>query len=345
MHPIQPQSGMDDTEWIELTLEDGLVSLDGFDDEQADGMKLYLSSQMVYLVGLIPAMETLFLTVEHSYCVKHIYNNFKVNHKRLELKDALWRCATTTIVREFERGMALTDCLVNNLSESFNSMILKSRDKPTLTMLEWIRVRIMTRLYTKRKGIESYVGKLCPNIQDRLEKLKVESKSFSATPADLNGIPCKHEITAIFKNIETPEYYTHPCYLKQTYMEIYKDLLPPMPGQLEWAEIGQLALVARHIYKPTGRSPKQRKRAADEPRNPYRASRLNRPVKCVKCKREGQNARGCKADITGETPWERRQRLQKQKAASGGVPTARTKSGSTSQATSQPPQLASQLLS
>ena len=56
-------------------------------------------------------------------------------------------------------------------------------------------------------------------------------------------------------------------------MEIYKDLLPPMPSQLEWAKIGQLALVECHIYKPPGRSPKQRKRAADEPRNPYRANR------------------------------------------------------------------------
>ena len=48
---------------------------------------------------------------------------------------------------------ALTDCLVNNLNESFNAMILKSRDKPILAMLEWIRVRLMTRFYTKREGI------------------------------------------------------------------------------------------------------------------------------------------------------------------------------------------------
>ena len=126
--------------------------------------------------GLIPAMKTLFPTVEHRYCVKHIHNNFKVNHKGLGLKDALRRCVVATIVRGFERGMqymkesdeeawqyladieptqwtmshftsrALTDCLVNNLSESFNSMILKARDKPILAMLEWIRVSIMTRL-------------------------------------------------------------------------------------------------------------------------------------------------------------------------------------------------------
>ena len=55
--------------------------------------------------GLIQAIETLFLTVEHKYCVKHVYNNFKVNHKGMELKSILWKCASTTLVREFERVM------------------------------------------------------------------------------------------------------------------------------------------------------------------------------------------------------------------------------------------------
>ena len=93
-------------------------------------------------------METLFPTVKHRYCVKHIYNNFKVNHKGMELKSVLWRCVGITLVRESEKGMqylkdlneeawkyladidpaqwtrshftprALTDYIVNNLSES-----------------------------------------------------------------------------------------------------------------------------------------------------------------------------------------------------------------------------------
>ena len=111
--------------------------------------------------------------------VKHIYNNFKVDHKRLELKDALWRCAGATTISEFERRMqelkdldvkaweylaninpaqwckshfssrVLCDCLVNNSSESFNTMILETRDKPILAMLEWIRVRLMTKQYKR----------------------------------------------------------------------------------------------------------------------------------------------------------------------------------------------------
>ena len=50
-------------------------------------------------------------------------------------------------------------------------------------MLEWIRVRFMTRLHTKKIGIEKYRGKLCPSKQDKLEKLKLESKGFCAMPS------------------------------------------------------------------------------------------------------------------------------------------------------------------
>ena len=63
---------------------------------------------------------------------------------------------------------ALTDCLVNNLSKSFNFMIVKARDKSILSMLEWIRVRLISRMYIKKTGIEKYGGKLYPSIHDKL---------------------------------------------------------------------------------------------------------------------------------------------------------------------------------
>ena len=241
-------------------------------------------------------MKTLFLTVEHMYCMKHIYNNFKVNHKGMKLKSVLWRCANTTSVREFEGWMehlknldeeawkyladiepaqwtrshfssrALTDCMVNNLSENFNSMIVKARDKPILSMQEWIKVRLMSRLYIKKTGIEKYGVKLCPSMQDKLEKLKLESKNFYAMPSgrfvyevdnererhvvnlvgrtcgfrvwDLIGIPYKHRVAAIFVNREKPEDYTYPCYYKDAFVETYKALIPPMPSQSEWISSG-----------------------------------------------------------------------------------------------------------
>ena len=59
--------------------------------------------------------------------------------------------------------------MVNNLGESFNSMIVKARDKLVLSMLKWIRVRLMSRLYIKKIYIEKYGGKLGPSIQKKLE--------------------------------------------------------------------------------------------------------------------------------------------------------------------------------
>ena len=40
-----------------------------------------------------------------------VHNNFKVNHKDMELKSVLWRYVGTTSVREFERGMNLLKSL------------------------------------------------------------------------------------------------------------------------------------------------------------------------------------------------------------------------------------------
>ncbi|KAK4572008.1 hypothetical protein RGQ29_030419 [Quercus rubra] len=68
---------------------------------------------------------------------------------------------------------------------------------------------------------------------------------------------------------------------------------------------------------------------------------MNKTIKCGKCKKEGHNARGCKAGITGETPWQRRDKLAKSKAAQGNKST-KTKQTTTPQTASQPPSTRSQ---
>jgi len=98
--------------------------------------------------------------------------------------------------------------------------------------VEWIRVRLISRLYIKKIGIEKYGGKLYPSIHDKLEKLKLQSKNFYAVSSerfvyevdnererhvmdlvrrncnckvwDLIGIPYKHRVATIFVNREKP---------------------------------------------------------------------------------------------------------------------------------------------
>jgi hypothetical protein len=266
--------------------------------------------------------------------------------KGLELKYGFWSCAAASTEREFERIMnylkgldekawkwlskipakqwckayftkrALSDCLVTNISESFNVMILPARDKLILSMLEWIRVRLMTRLHTKRIVMEKYGGSVCSNVQDKLEKLKMESRSFSAMFSgrfkyevdndyerdvvnltkkectcriwDLTGIPCKHGVASIYKNCEHPKDYLHDCYLKEAYLDVYSEIIHPMSGT--------------HVLRPLGRPKKLRRRDPDEPRNPHKVSRMNRYIKCGKCSKVGHNSRSCNVGNTGETP-------------------------------------------
>ena len=41
----------------------------------------------------------------------------------------------------------------------------------------------MTRMYSKRTGIEKFTNDIYPNIMKKLEQLKVDSKSFSTVPS------------------------------------------------------------------------------------------------------------------------------------------------------------------
>ena len=105
----------------------------------------------------------------------------------------------------------------------------------------------------------------------------------------------------------------HACYRKDAYMVAYKEMITPLFGQDEWIETNQLASVAQIVYKPLGRPLMKRKKDADEPNNLYKVSRSNRPIKCGFCHKEGHNSRRCKVGITGETQWQRRQKLERQK--------------------------------
>ena len=177
------------------------------------------------------------------------------------------------------------------------------------------------------------------NIRDKLENLKLESKGFCATPSnrfvyevdneyerhvvdlprkacscrlwDLNEIPCKHAVTIIYKNLEQPEEYVHPCYLKDAYKPTYKEIIPPLLGQNEWIKTGLPASIVPIVYKPPGRPPVLRKKGANESRNPNKMSRMYKSIRCGNCKLEGHNSRGCKTSKTSENPWERSVRLQR----------------------------------
>jgi len=62
------------------------------------------------------------------------------------------------------------DVLRNNLSKSFNSTILLARNKPIITMMEWVRSYIMSRFTTLREKLNAFFGTIMPKLRKRLDK-------------------------------------------------------------------------------------------------------------------------------------------------------------------------------
>ncbi|KAL0428872.1 UNVERIFIED_CONTAM: hypothetical protein Sradi_0513200 [Sesamum radiatum] len=165
--------------------------------------------------GLVEALKDLVPDSEHRFCVRHMYENFKMKWKSVELKEYFWKAASTANKREFENFMkkieeldpkikpdvetasewlkkispehwarshfpvhSKCDILVNNLCESFNNYILEARDKPIISMIEWIRTRLMSSHWVKRARLEDYVD----DFYTKAVYLKVYTEMIHAVP-------------------------------------------------------------------------------------------------------------------------------------------------------------------
>lgn len=124
---------------------------------------------------------------EHRFCLKHLYNNFKIKFRGKLLRDLFWNAASCGDMFSFEAVMKEVhkvdaeaakwfmvvgpkfwvrshfsnhykcDVVVDNMNES-------ARDKGIINMLEWIRKKLMVRFQVKREGMNKYVGSLGPRI-------------------------------------------------------------------------------------------------------------------------------------------------------------------------------------
>ncbi|KAE8732088.1 hypothetical protein F3Y22_tig00002237pilonHSYRG00228 [Hibiscus syriacus] len=67
--------------------------------------------------AVVETVAELFLNAEARNCVRHIYANFKKDHKGKALKDALWRATRATYGREFQDAITELKTLSNDAFE------------------------------------------------------------------------------------------------------------------------------------------------------------------------------------------------------------------------------------
>ncbi|XP_023889788.1 uncharacterized protein LOC112001856 [Quercus suber] len=222
----------------------------------ADRELLTLQLLLLYSQGLVQTFIDNWPQYEHRICCRHLYNNLRKNHPGVLIRELFWKVAKATYKAEFDRLMdelkgidedahswlqdhsttilarhmfsedGLSDTILNNMCESFNSRILKFRYKPIITLLESIRLYLMTRFQENRQKITRVESDICPKVLKRLHREKIVSSKWLACWAghtqfevknrlqnftvnlkkrhcscrrwDTIGIPCAHVVFCIF---------------------------------------------------------------------------------------------------------------------------------------------------
>nr|GEW99883.1 hypothetical protein [Tanacetum cinerariifolium] len=188
--------------------------------------------------GIIPAIKTVYPSAEYIYCLRHIYENINQGWCGQAYKNLLWRVASATNVRDFEKfmlelktmnlkahqwlnkipaehwarshfsGRAKSDLLLNKICEVFNGKIIRGRDKLVITLLEYIREYCIKRIMNVQGVIDKRTGPLTPTgYCNQNHRIHQERSSFD------EGIPYKHAVGACW-NMALNDWAAPPLEMK-----------------------------------------------------------------------------------------------------------------------------------
>ncbi|KAG8363370.1 hypothetical protein BUALT_Bualt19G0015300 [Buddleja alternifolia] len=132
------------------------------------------------------------------------------------------------------------DMLLNNICETFNSNILEVREKPIITIIEWMREYVMKMLQVNRDRAEAkWKSRVCPKIRTILDKhtrkirkrANVNSQSTACNPRS-SGTGMRtllpHAQQPETEDEETLSHYVGP--LNQPQSEMIPSLRVPGPS-------------------------------------------------------------------------------------------------------------------
>ncbi|XP_047178286.1 uncharacterized protein LOC124845263 [Vigna umbellata] len=192
--------------------------------------------------GLMTTFYDILNGVEHRLCLRHLYNNYKKKFGGgLLIRDLMMRAAKETYIQEWGKKIGelknvnhdaynwlmtirtkswckhafsaypRCDVLINNLFESFNSTILLARDKPIITMMEWIRSYIMSRFATLREKANTYPSDVMPKPRKRLDREVEKSGNWLPVWAGGSQVEVTHGFT-MDKFVVDLSNHTCTCY-------------------------------------------------------------------------------------------------------------------------------------
>ncbi|KAK1401206.1 hypothetical protein POM88_000811 [Heracleum sosnowskyi] len=286
--------------------------------------------------GLDKAIRELLLDVEHRFCTRHLASNLTKVYPSSAVTDAFWAASTAThpqafkaAMRELERvskGAAekmkqlnpaawskahfsthsMTDNTENNMSECFNSWILKTRYMPLIDMLTEIHDMLMTRLHHKRDWMAQRDCVIVPVVKKNLDIAVKDSVGFTVLWDERENYVVKGRgVTTIQVSRQNPIDFVAKWYTKDCFMRTYSYSLEPIKGEAFGEDVeGDNVLPPLIVKKLRGRPKKLRRREGWEGSvtsgKKVRMSYRGRVMHCGICKQTGHNKSKC--PTAGDAP-------------------------------------------
>ncbi|ESR54253.1 hypothetical protein CICLE_v10023995mg [Citrus x clementina] len=200
------------------------------------------------------------------------------------------------------------DHVTNNLTESWNSWLNEYRDKPVLTLMEFIQKKVMKRLYKRHSDARKWIGKLPPTVRRKLivsrqegryvrvlmaseyefevmdENNKIfivnmQNKTCDCGVYQICGIPCKHIIPCITLRHEDAADYVDKKLTVEAYLATYANIIHPLPYQSTWAVVEGLKILPPYVKIRAGRPKIVRKREPGEEQGKRKTKQNEQPHK------------------------------------------------------------------
>lgn len=229
--------------------------------------------------------------------------------------------------------------VTNNHTESFNVWVDKVRYKPMIALLEGLRVKLFSLMWSRREAALKNEDRLTPRARSRLKKLlnraryarvyRVGEYEFQVDFDDkrcvvrlndkycicgqwqVRGIPCVHACACITYTRGNVDDYCSAWFTNEAWKKCYETLCHPIPDESMWPVFENMELNPPVAKKQSGRPKKVRIRSSDEP---AKATGQSATKRCRNCLMFGHNIRSCKVPraegVSATHQKRRRQRRQ-----------------------------------
>ncbi|XP_052290860.1 uncharacterized protein LOC127900283 [Citrus sinensis] len=185
-----------------------------------------------------------------------------------------------------------SDHCTNNVTESFNAWIGIQRKLPIISMLEWIRKKLMKRMIGRRNKAESWDSDIPRRIYAQMMKnLQIGNANLICRASEwlyevdentktyivdlqhhmcdyeqwqVSGIPCVHAMPCIVNSQKDQAQFISQWLKKDTYLRCYSGMIKPIPNRTSWVDAGGDEILPPLVRRPPGRPKITRRREADE---------------------------------------------------------------------------------